>query len=295
MSNFAGNLPQKFFSFCHLGFKSSTHNWPEKQESANPKKVVGLEEVNTVVVSETSNSSAKFMSILQNVPKLSEIVTSRVVEKDHDLTVAAKDCVMTSSDEDMDDLNSFVLEKLQSMSEKGLEQLVGDESVNVMGILCESVAAVCSPNVGAERNVGIELIDQGRTTFACPGLTRSSNVEEGACETSSHGRDEVDRLLGEELGGSRAISTPVKGLWPIYSKRRSSVLGGHEAPPCKSIKYGVTGTIGALESGNLSRSCMTEVSGGMEESDFTGGGFSILEAIAKRRADDRAGGLYEVS
>ena len=34
---------------------------------------------------------------------------------------------------------------------------------------------------------------------------------------------------------------------------------------------------------------------GVEESDFTSGGFSTLEAIGKKRADDRDGGLYEFS
>ena len=38
------------------------------------------------------------------------------VEKDHELTVAERDCVMTSSEEDMDDLNAFVSERLQFMS-----------------------------------------------------------------------------------------------------------------------------------------------------------------------------------
>ena len=70
---------------------------------------------------------------------------------------------------------------------------------------------------------------------------------------------------------------------------------GREAPPCKSIRLGVTDTIGALESGNLPRSCVTEVSGGVGESDFTSGGFLTVKAIAKKRADDRDGGLYELS
>ena len=30
MSEFAGNLPQKFISFRHLGFESSAHNLPEE-------------------------------------------------------------------------------------------------------------------------------------------------------------------------------------------------------------------------------------------------------------------------
>ena len=82
-------------------------------------------------------------------------------------------------------------------------------------------------------------------------------------EVPFHERDEVDRILREELSSSRVTSTPVKDLWPIYSKRRSSVLGGHEAPPCKSVKFGVTDTIRALEIGKISRSCTTEVSKGM--------------------------------
>ena len=108
-------------------------------------------------------------------------------------------------------------------------------------------------------------------------------------------REEVDRIWREDLGGSRVTSTPVKGLWPIYSKRRSGVLEGHEAPPCKSIKFGVTDKIGAFESGSLSRSCITEVSGGVEGRDFTIGGFLTLEVIAKKPADDRDGGRYELS
>ena len=141
----------------------------------------------------------------------------------------------------------------------------------------------------------VPRVDQGRSTSVCPGLTPSVNVEGGSCEMAFHERDEVDRILRTELGGSRVNSTPVNGLWPIYSKRRSSPLGGHEAPPCKTIRFRVSDMIGAAKSGNLSRSCVTEVSGGVEGSDFTSGGFSTLEAIAKKRADDRDGGLFELS
>ena len=73
------------------------------------------------------------------------------------------------------------------------------------------------------------------------------------------------------------------------------MLGGYDAPPCKSIRFGVTDASGALESENLSRSYRNEVSGSVEESDFAIGGFSTSEAIAKRRADDRDGGSYEFS
>ena len=115
-----------------------------------------------------------------------------------------------------------------------MEQFFGDDSVNVAEILCGNVAAVSGRNVGSEGNVGTDEVDKGsqvRTTSMCRGLTTSANLEGSDCEASSHERDEMDRLLREELGGSRVPSTPVMGLWPIYSRRRSFVLGGHKAPP----------------------------------------------------------------
>ena len=73
------------------------------------------------------------------------------------------------------------------------------------------------------------------------------------------------------------------------------MLGEHGAPPCKSIRFGVADTIESVEGGNLSRRGITEASGGVEGSDFTSGGFSTLEPIAKKRADERDGGLFELS
>ena len=134
---FAGDIPGRFFSFCHLGVESSAHKVPEERESENPQ---GVNEVNTVEVGETSSSPEKVMSVLQNVPVSSELVISGEEEKDHELIIAEKDCVMTISEEDMDDLNAFGNEKLQVMTEKGLEQIVGDEIVNVVEKLSGNVA-----------------------------------------------------------------------------------------------------------------------------------------------------------
>ena len=138
MSKFAGDLPRKFNSFRSLGFKANAHLLPEEREYENPQNVAGNYEVNTVMVGDMSNSPAKVLSVLQNVQMSREIVTSGVVQQDHDLAVAEKDCVMTSSEEDGDDLIAFVNEKLQLMTEKGLEQFVGDVSMNVEEILCGS-------------------------------------------------------------------------------------------------------------------------------------------------------------
>ena len=294
MSDFAGILPRKFLNFRHSGFESSAHNLPEKRPSEDPRNVEEVAGTSTVEVGERSKSPAKVISVLQNVPVASEVGMSGEVEKDHELTIAEKDCVMTSSEEDMDDLNAFVIEQLQFMTEKGLEQLVGDESVNVEEILSGKLAAVNVDIQGSEGTVEPE-VDEGRTTSVCLGLTSGSNVEGSSCEVFSHERDEVDRILRKELGSSRVTSTPVKGLWPIHSRSRSSVLGGHGAPPCKSIRFGVPDTIESVEGGNLSRSGITEGSGGEKGSDFTTGGFSTLEAIAKKRPDEQEGGLSQLS
>ena len=118
------------------------------------------------------------------------------MKKDNELTVAEKDCVMTSSEEDMVDLKSFVNEKLQFMSERGLEQLIGDESVTVEEIVSGNLVAVSGHIVESGGTVEAE-VDQGRTTSVCPGLTSSANVEGSICEVFSHERDEVYRLLRE--------------------------------------------------------------------------------------------------
>ena len=132
---------------------------PEEWQSEKPQKVAENVDVNSVVVGETSNSPAKIVSILRNSPMSSEIVTSGVLQKDHYLTIAEKDCVMTSSEEDMDDLNAFVNEKLQFMTAKCSEQLVGDGSLNIENILYGSVAAVSGLNVTSVGNVGTEEFD----------------------------------------------------------------------------------------------------------------------------------------
>ena len=99
MSEFAGNLTRKFISFRHLGFESSAHNLPKERESENPQNVEEVVGASTVKIGETSNSPVKAVSLLQNVPGSSEVGMSEEVEKDQELTVAEKDCVLTSSDD----------------------------------------------------------------------------------------------------------------------------------------------------------------------------------------------------
>ena len=41
------------------------------------------------------------------------------------LTVAEKDCVLTSSDDDVEDLSAFVADRLQCLSKGSVEKLIG--------------------------------------------------------------------------------------------------------------------------------------------------------------------------
>ena len=57
--------------------------------------------MDTVVVSETSNSPAKILSTLRSVPIAAERVTARLEDEDQDMTAAEKVCAKTSSKEDV--------------------------------------------------------------------------------------------------------------------------------------------------------------------------------------------------
>ena len=65
MSQFSGNLPRKFNSFCSLGFEFSAHNLSGERKSQNLQNIAPTDEVKIDVINETSNSAAKSMSVLQ--------------------------------------------------------------------------------------------------------------------------------------------------------------------------------------------------------------------------------------
>ena len=108
MREFAGNLPRKFISFRHLGFESSAHKFLEERESENPLNVVERDEANTVAIGETSASPAKSLCSLQDAPVRVECIGAKLRHEDHNLTMAEKDCVLTSGDNDVGDLSAFV-------------------------------------------------------------------------------------------------------------------------------------------------------------------------------------------
>ena len=100
----------------------------------------------------------------------------------------------------------------------------------------------------------------------------------------------INRVLREELGSATLTSTPKRVAWPIYSKRRSSVLKEPDEPVCKAVVCDVASGIGMVGGVELSRENITDPSEAVPESFVTSGGFSNLEVIARRQADERFAG-----
>ena len=270
MSEFAGTLPRKFISFRHLGVESNTHKMPEERESENPQNVAESREVNTVEVGETSASPAKSLFGLEGAPMRAECIGAELGHEDRNLTMAERDCVLTSSDDDVQDLSAFVAERLQCLSEGSVEKLIGEESVNVEEILCGGV--------------GIGEEDGGnQRQSVCPNLTTGGDV--GVYDRRFSSDVEVDQMLREELGGATVTSTTKRAVWPFYSKRRSCVLREPDEPACKARVFDVASGSGTVGGVGLSKEGISGPSEDVSESFVTSGGFSTLEGIARRQAD----------
>ena len=270
MSEFAGNLPRKFISFRHLGVESKAHELPEERELEDPQNVAEMKETMIMQIGETCASSAKDLWSRQEASVGVECVGAGLGHEDRELTRAEKDCVLTSSDEDVEDLSAFVAERLQCLGEEGGENQIGSESMNVEEILCGST--------------GVGEDGRGNRQSVYPNVTGDEGIVPGGRRLSQD--DEVNRVLLEDLGSTAICSTPKKAVWPIYTKRRSSVLDEPGGPVCKAVMLDVgsgSGTVGAAES----RGNVTMTSGGVPESVVTSGGFSVLESIARRQADER--------
>ena len=64
---------------------------------------------------------------------------------------------------------------------------------------------------------------------------------------------ETDRTLRTKCSSVNVTSTPVRAVWPIYSKKPSSVLDEQNKPHCKTLLFDVPGKVGRVRSGELSR------------------------------------------
>ena len=178
---------------------------------------------------------------------------------------------MTSSDDDVEDLSAFVAERLQCLSEGSVEKLIGEECVNVEEILCG--------------DVGVEKDGGGKSQSVCPDVTTGENVDVDDRRFSPD--VEVDQMLRQELGIATVTSTPKRTVWPIYSKRRSSVLREPDERACKAVVFDVTSGNGTVGGVGLLKEGISAPSEGFSESFVTSGGFSTLEGIARRQADEK--------
>ena len=269
-SEFAGNLPRKFISFGHLCFESSAHKLPEERESESPQNVVERDEANTVEIGETCASPAKSLCGLEDAPVRAECIGADLGHEDRNLTMAEKDCDSTSSDDDVEGLSAFVAERLQCLSGGSVEKLIGEECMNVEEILCG--------------DVGVEKSGGGKNQSVCPDVKTGGDV--GADDRRFSPDVDVHQMLREELGSATVTLTPKRDCWPIYSKRRSSVLRESDERACKAVVFDVASGGGTVGGVGLSKEGVSAPSEGVSESFMRSGGFSTLEGIARRQADE---------
>ena len=102
---------------------------------------------------------------------------------------------------------------------------------------------------------------------------------------------EINWILLEKLGSATVMSTPKRAAWPIYSKRRISVVKEPNEPVCKAVVFDVASGSGTVGGAGLSKGNDTNTSEGVPESFVTSGGFSAWEGIAQRQADERIVGV----
>ena len=159
----------------------------------NPQNVAGMDEANTVEIGKTSTSPPKSSSSLQDAPVRAECIEAKLGDEDRSLTIAEKDCVLTSSDDDVEDLSAFVTERLQCLSDGGVGELVGDESVNGEFL---------------RGNVDVEEDGSDRRQSVCPNVTIGGDVQ--VDDRSLSPGVEINQVLREELVSANITSTPKK-------------------------------------------------------------------------------------
>ena len=235
-------------------------------------------EADTVEIGETSASPAKSLCSLEDAPVRAECIGAELGHEDRNFAMVEKDCVLTSSDDDVEDLSAFVAERLQCLSEGSVEKLLGEE--------CRKAEEIMCGDVGAEKCGG------GKSQSVCPDATTGGDV--GVDDRRFSPDVEFDQSLRETLDGANVTSTPKKAIWPIYSKRRSSVLEKQEEPLCKAVMFDVASGSGGVEDVRLSKGNVTNKSEGVPKSFVTSGGYSTLEGVARRQADDEGEGMVSV-
>ena len=150
-------------------------------------------------------------------------------------------------------------------------KLIGEESVDVEEVLCGSV--------------GIGKDGGDKRQSVCPNVTIGGDV--GIDDRRFSPDVEVDQSLRETLGGANVTSTPKRAIWPIYSKRRSSVMKELDEPVCKAVVFDVASGSETVGGVGLAKEGVGDPSEGVSESFMTSGGFSTLEGIARRQAEER--------
>ena len=118
ISKLVGGLQRNFIKFPLLGSEISAPCLHDEPGAESHQIVVHIVHISTFLVSNTTSSPPKTMPVLESAPAAAESATSGVEKKDRKLTLARRVCVITSSKEDVEDLNAFCGENLLFVRKK---------------------------------------------------------------------------------------------------------------------------------------------------------------------------------
>ena len=137
-------------------------------------------------------------------------------------------------------------------------------------------------------SIGVGEDGGNKMQSVCPNVTLGEDVE--ASDRRFSPGEEINQILREELGSLNITSTPIRAAWPIYTKRRNSVLGKQDKPHCKAAMFDVVSGSGTVGGRELPRMNVSKASEGVPDSFVKSGGFSTLKGIAQHHADERVVG-----
>ena len=126
-------------------------------------------------------------------------------------------------------------------------------------------------------NVGVGGDGQDKMRSVCPNMTPGNDVE--TSDRRFPPIQEIIRVLRKELSSLKFTSTPIRATWPISTKKRSSILGEQDEPPCEAVMSDVASGSETVGGGELARGNVTDASEGVLENFVTNGAFSTLRVM----------------
>ena len=252
MGEYAGELPHKFISFHCLENESNVPKDHNTEGSESYPDLPQRSEVEILVIEETETSPTKSLAVLQVRGVKETMVEERGNENKGCLIVGSQECLLSSSDEGSEGLETFLRDKLESFGGEGIENIVEVDPAGVLELL------------------DANLMDRGSTGSGV------INVD------NEIPRSRVDDILRSELREKNICGGSKRPLCDVD-------IGVADERPSKSVAFEIDDAGGRLFSERCTLVGVSDAGQSFPSSsrqDDTDYGTSELESIARSRVGD---------